>query len=281
MEKDKKKIKSGFLIEMYCNLPDSLNICTLGSGSKGNAFALTSNQFGTLLVDAGFSAKQMENKLATAQIDIDSINAVLLTHDHDDHSHGCRVFCDKYNIPLYCSYQTAHYLNGKNKLPNTVVQFEAGDRFEINGFQISAFAVQHDAIDPVGFRIKCHDKEIGIATDLGEINALCKQRLSLCDALILESNYDREMLYASDRALHLKRRIAGRMGHLDNNDALTALEELLSDRSSLLMLVHISNDCNCYELVEKNLSCCLEKIRRNSMEFYVARQHEVSPWFTI
>ena len=266
---------------MSSEIQKTLNICTLGSGSKGNAFALSSAEHGTLLVDAGFSAKQLETKIAEAQIELDSIHAVLLTHDHDDHSHGCRVFCDKYNIPLYCSYQTAHYLNGKNKLPNTVVQFEAGDRFEISGFQVSAFAVQHDAIDPVGFRIKCHDKEIGIATDLGEINALCKQRLSLCDALILESNYDREMLYASDRALHLKRRIAGRMGHLDNNDALTALEELLSDRSSLLMLVHISNDCNCYELVEKNLSCCLEKIRRNSMDFYVARQHEVSPWFTI
>ena len=71
------------------------------------------------------------------------------------------------------------------------------------------------------------------------------------------------------------------MGHLDNNDALNALEELLSDRSSLLMLVHISNDCNCYDLVEKNLSCCLEKIRRSRMDFYVARQHEISPWFAI
>lgn len=266
---------------MYCNLPDSLNICTLGSGSKGNAFALTSNQFGTLLVDAGFSAKQMENKLKSAEIDIDSINAVLLTHDHDDHSHGCRVFCDKYDIPLYCSFQTAHYLNGKSKLPSKVVQFEAGDSFEISGFSVSAFAVQHDAIDPVGFRIKCHGKEIGIATDLGEINALCKQRLSCCDALILESNYDKEMLYASDRALHLKRRIAGKMGHLDNNDALNILPELLHEKSSFLMLVHVSNDCNCYELVEKNLCGCLEKIQCSPRNFYVARQNEISPWFTI
>lgn len=266
---------------MYCELPDSLNICTLGSGSRGNAFALSSNEFGTLLVDAGFSARQMENKLKSAEIDFGAINAVLLTHDHDDHSHGCRVFCDKYNIPLYCSFQTAHYLSSKSKLPSKVVQFEAGDRFEISGFEISAFAVQHDAVDPVGFRIKCHNKEVGIATDLGELNALCRQRLSLCDALILESNYDKEMLYASDRALHLKRRIAGRMGHLDNQDALNALEELLHEKSSLLMLVHVSNDCNCYEMVEKNLSCCLEKIRRNPLDFYVARQNEISPWFSI
>ena len=84
-----------------------LKICTLGSGSKGNAFALHSAEYGTLIVDAGFSARQMELKLQTAQINIDSINAVLLTHDHDDHSHGCRVFCNKYDIPLYCSFQTA------------------------------------------------------------------------------------------------------------------------------------------------------------------------------
>ena len=258
-----------------------LKICTLGSGSKGNAFALHSAEYGTLIVDAGFSARQMELKLQTAQINIDSINAVLLTHDHDDHSHGCRVFCNKYDIPLYCSFQTANYLNTKNKLPDHVVQFEAGDRFEISGFNIAAFAVQHDAIDPVGFRIRCHDREIGIATDLGEVNALCRQRLKCCHALVLESNYDREMLYASDRTLHLKRRIAGRMGHLDNLDAVNVLEDLLDENSSLLMLVHVSNDCNCYELVEQNAAGCLKKICREYVNMYVARQNEISPWFTI
>lgn len=266
---------------MHCENSKNLKFCTLGSGSRGNSFAISSAEHGTVLVDAGFSAKQMELKLNNAEIDIDSINAVLLTHDHDDHSHGCRVFCDKFNIPLYCSFQTAHYLSGKNKLPSRVIQFEAGDRFEINGFQIAAFAVQHDAIDPVGFRIKCHDREIGIATDLGELNALCRQRLKCCHGLVLESNYDREMLYASDRTLQLKRRISSHMGHLDNNDALNALEELLDDNSSFLMFVHISNDCNCHELVEKNLSSCLKKLNREEINMYVAQQNEISPWFII
>lgn len=267
--------------EMSSEKQKTLNICTLGSGSKGNAFALSSAEHGTLLVDAGFSAKQLEIKLDSAQICPDSINAVLLTHDHDDHSHGCRVFCDKYKIPLYCSFRTAHYLNEKKKLPSKVVQFEAGETFDIQGFNISAFAVQHDAIDPVGFRIRCHEREIGIATDLGEINSLCRQRLKCCHGLILESNYNKEMLYASDRALHLKRRIASRMGHLDNNDALNALEDLLDDNSSFLMFVHISNDCNSYDFVEQNLSLHLQKINRTQINSYVARQNEISPWFEI
>lgn len=266
---------------MSSEIHKTLNICTLGSGSKGNAFALSSVVHGTLLVDAGFSAKQMEMKIAAAGIAPDSIKAVLLTHDHDDHSHGCRVFCDKYNIPLYCSFRTAQYLNSKKKLPSKVVQFEAGETFDIDGFNISAFAVQHDAIDPVGFRIRCHEREIGIATDLGEINSLCRQRLKCCHALVLESNYDKDMLYASERALYLKRRIAGKMGHLDNIDALNSLEELLDDRSSFLMFVHISNDCNSYDFVEQNLSQYLQKLNRTQVNSYVARQNEISPWFEI
>ena len=266
---------------MSCQTEKTLNICALGSGSKGNAFALSSAEHGTLLIDAGFNAKQMEIKLNAAQIDISSINAVLLTHDHDDHSHGCRVFCDKHDIPLYCSFRTAHYLNGKKKLPSRVVQFEAGDNFDIRGFNISAFAVQHDAIDPVGFRIRCHNREIGIATDLGEINSLCRQRLKSCHALMLESNYDKEMLYASDRALYLKRRIASHMGHLDNVDALNALSDLLDDNSSFLMFVHISNDCNSYEFVEQHLADYLQKLNRSQINSYVARQNEISPWFEI
>ncbi len=258
-----------------------LKICTLGSGSKGNSFAISSSSCGTLLVDAGFNAKQMEIKLKEAEIDIESIHAVLLTHDHDDHAHGCRVFCDRYKIPLYCSFKTAHYLSGKNKLPSKVIQFEAGDRFSIDGFEIAAFAVQHDAVDPVGFRIRCCEREIGIATDLGEINALCRQRLKSCHALVLESNYDKEMLYASDRTLQLKRRIAGSFGHLDNIDALNSLAELLDDNSSFLMLVHVSNDCNCYEYVENNLLSKLREISRESVNMYIARQNLVSPWFLI
>lgn len=259
----------------------TLKICTLGSGSKGNAFAISASDCGTLLIDAGFSAKQMELKLDSAGIDFASIRAVLLTHDHDDHAHGCRVFCNKHKIPLYCSFNTAHYLNTRNKLPDKVIQFDPGDRFTIADFEISAFAVQHDAIDPVGFRICCCEKTIGIATDLGEINELCKQRLKYCHALLLESNYDHDMLYASDRTLFLKQRIAGRKGHLDNLDALNALHELLDENSSFLMLVHISNDCNSYELVQQNVSCCLKNIAKDHVNMYVAQQNEVSPWFSI
>ena len=259
----------------------SLQICTLGSGSKGNAFAISAPDCGALLIDAGFSAKQMEIKLEAAGINSDSIHAVLLTHDHDDHAHGCRVFCNKHKIPLYCSFSTAHYLNSKNKLPDHVIQFDPGDHFEIADFQIAAFAVQHDAIDPVGFRISCRDRVIGIATDLGEINALCKQRLKCCHALLLESNYDRQMLYASDRTPALKRRISGKKGHLDNLDAVNALNELLDENSSFLMLVHVSSDCNTYELVEQNISVCLKNIAKNHVNMYVAQQNEVSPWFTI
>lgn len=259
----------------------TFKICTLGSGSKGNSFVI-SNKYGeTVLVDAGFSCRQMLKKIDEVGLNLDSIQGVLLTHDHDDHASGCKIFCDKLNIPLYSTFATAQYLHQNNKLPKKVVQFEAGENFSIGNFAINAFAVQHDAIDPVGFTIHCDDKKVGIATDLGVFNKLCVRHLSNCHALLLESNYDHEKLYNSSRPLYLKRRISGSAGHLGNAEAAEALSMLLGDMTEFLMLVHLSSECNSPEIVENLTVNNLKLLKKEHIVSYIAKQEDVSCWFEI
>lgn len=197
-----------------------VKLCALGSGSRGNALVLTGGDGSAIIVDVGFSRRETHGRMRRVEVDPGTLRAALLTHEHDDHSKGCRVFCDELNIPLCTASLTADYLRKKGKLPARVLEFEPGTDFQIGGFEVSPFLVQHDAVEPVGFVIRRDGVKIGIATDLGDVNALAFQRLCDCDALVLESNYDRQMLRDSDRQLYLKRRILGRHGHLDNLAAL-------------------------------------------------------------
>lgn len=253
----------------------SLGITALGSGSSGNSFVVHSAG-GNILIDAGFSRKELIRRMVEVNVDPASIQAVLLSHEHDDHLKGCRIFCDQFKIPLCISFETWNYLRQqkKDKLPVNIHQFAAGDKFELAGMTILPFTVQHDAIDPVGFVIQSRDKQIGFASDLGAVNALAKLRLNDCDILILESNYDLDMLRCSDRQIHLKRRIAGPHGHLNNLDAIESLNDLLTERTKVLMLVHASSECNDYELV-RSLACAqLKKMKRNDIVMKVVEQNK-------
>ncbi len=248
-----------------------IHLAALGSGSRGNAFALLRGQ-DAILVDAGFSRRELCGRLAAAGVAPESIRAVLLTHEHEDHVKGGRVFCDALDIPLYASSLTADRLRRQGKLPRRVVEFEPGSCFETAGFEIRPFAVPHDAVDPVGFVIRCGHCRIGMATDLGRLTPLVKTHLANCDALVLESNYDDAMLMNSDRTLHLKRRIRGRFGHLDNADAAAALPELVGDRTRLVLYVHVSGECNTYERAYEEGRTVLRELDRTDIHFQVVRQ---------
>ena len=248
-----------------------VQLSVLGSGSRGNALVLSCEE-GAVIVDMGFSRKELRCRMEKLGIDPSGIRAALLTHEHDDHSKGCRVFCNELSIPLCAAGPTAAYLKRKGKLPDRVLEFEPGQDFHIAGFEISPFAVQHNAVCPVGFVIRRGGCTVGIATDLGDVNALARQRLCDCSALILESNYDAKMLRDSDRQIYLKRRILGRHGHLDNVVALKALEELLTPRTSVLMLAHLSSECNCPELVRNLFETKLRELGRTDLRFEVLSQ---------
>lgn len=248
-----------------------ITLSALGSGSRGNSLLLSTGR-DALLIDVGFSRKEILNRMRLLALPADSVRAALLTHEHDDHSKGCRVLCDQLEIPLCVSALTARFLRKKGKLPERIMEFEPGSVFQVCGFDVEPFAVQHDAVNPVGFVI-CRDSlKIGVATDLGDLNTLARQRLSDCDALVLESNYDEQMLRDSDRSLLLKRRILGRHGHLDNKVALEALESLLSPRTRYLLLAHLSSECNSRELVHQLFSERLHMLGREDVTLCVIEQ---------
>ncbi len=257
-----------------------LKICSLGSGSKGNSFVIT-NEKTTILVDAGFSRKELFRRISQTDIDTSTIKAVLLTHEHDDHVKGCRLFCNDLDIPLYTTSMTAYELSKNNKLPKKTIEFEAGNSFDIDDFSITSFAVQHDTVDPIGFVIEHNEVKVGMATDLGEVNNLVATRLKNCHGIILESNYDRDMLFQSLRPLDTKQRINSNRGHLNNIDALNALTNIIGDNTKFLMFVHLSVECNNRELVEKMSDIYLKKLKKEYINKHIAKQEEISQWFSV
>lgn len=246
-------------------------ITVLGSGSRGNAILLHTEE-GGILVDAGFSRKELIARLASRSLDPGNVKALLISHEHGDHVNGARLFSDDYGIPTYLTAKTGQYLNELGKLGGKRVFFETGSIFEIKPFNIRPFAVPHDAVDPVGFVISAYSAKVGIATDLGHLNPLCIQRLRDCDALILECNHDVEMQRNSERSIRLKRRVLGKHGHLSNDDAMNALDLLVTEKTKFVFLVHLSSDCNKYSLVQELGIRKLADIRRQDILLTVVTQ---------
>ena len=253
----------------------------LGSGSAGNSLVLVTEDGGALIVDAGFSRRETLARLAQLRISPERLIGMLLTHEHSDHSRGCRVFCDSLKLPLYTTCGTAEYLLRRGMLPSKVLTFEPGDPFLVGGFEVRSFAVRHDAAEPVGFVIGSDGVRIGVATDLGEVNAVARKNLRDCDALVLESNYDLAMLRESERQLYLKRRIAGRSGHLDNRMTAAALETLVTERTRLLLLAHISRECNRPEIALEECRRELKHLGRDDVRVAPLAQGSPSELFSL
>ena len=249
-----------------------LTLGVLGSGSGGNSFIISDGKT-AIAVDAGFSCREQELRMRQLNLKSEKLRAVLLTHEHTDHYQGCRVWCDRLNIPLYASCGTGNYLAEHTKLPRKLVCFEHDRPFEIGDFLICPFPVPHDACDPVGFSVHCGDFKLGIATDLGEISPVVAENLRDCDGLIIECNYEKTMLRDSDRNERLKRRIAGRHGHLEINDTKNALPQLITDRTRLLLYSHLSRECNSPDLAESSGREVLRQLGRTDIVFSLIPQH--------
>ena len=253
----------------------------LGSGSSGNSFIIECGDQ-ALIVDQGFSRKELLKRMGEAGFSPDKLCGALLTHEHSDHCKGSRVFCDELNIPLYTTAKTANYMARKGSLPKKVYAFEPGENFQLGDFHVKSFSLPHDAVDPVGFQISCSALKIGIATDFGYAPENIKAELKGCDALVLESNYDREMLMNSTRSLELKRRIFGVRGHLGNMDSCQLLPELLSENTRLLLMAHISNECNRPELVSENCTAMLNMLQlADKLHFEILCQDRPSAKFEL
>ena len=254
-----------------------LGITVLGSGSKGNSI-LIHNESSGILIDAGFSRKEILARFAKIDIDPAIVNAIIITHDHGDHVCGARVLADHLDIPTFVNESTFKHLKAKNLIGKKIQIFDPGTAFTIKEFNIKPFSVPHDAMEPVGFAIfatrNCEELKIGIATDLGHVNNLVQARLKECDILVLECNHDKKMLRDSERRLSLKQRIAGRFGHLNNEASIEAMGNLLDAKTKHLILYHLSSDCNSPELVADLANAKLTEMERNDINLQIARQDQ-------
>ena len=258
----------------YCTEQKELGFTILGSGSGGNATVIHCRG-GNILLDAGFSAKELCVRMKKREIDPASIHAVLITHEHEDHIRGCRVFADRYGIPVFETPDTARAISAQKKNAANVVLISPGHAFSLCGITVDPFSVSHDVADPIAYVFRtAGGAKLGYATDLGYASLLVMTKLKCCDALVLESNYEPQMLRASARPLHTKRRIMSRIGHLSNQDAMTALPQLVAENTSRLVFAHLSRECNDPALVGRLARESLETICRTDVHFSVAMQDE-------
>jgi phosphoribosyl 1,2-cyclic phosphodiesterase len=258
-----------------------MEFCVLASGSKGNCTYVTDGET-AFLVDIGLSAREIVARLEAAQIDPATIQAIIFSHDHVDHYRGAEVFSKKFSVRLLANEGTASGIDRafpKGKLNWEI--FETASSFDLGRLHIDAFSVPHDASDPVGFIITEGNGKLGIVTDLGQPTPLIINKLSSCDAIVLESNHDYDMLMASNRPWPLKTRIAGRSGHLSNVQANELLQQVLSDRLRLLLLAHLSEECNTHYLAQCLMRETAASCRRPDIIIESLQQKTISARYRI
>jgi phosphoribosyl 1,2-cyclic phosphodiesterase len=251
----------------------SVNFTILGSGSGGNCAYLETAE-ARILVDAGFSPRQIRLRLATLGRTPENLTAILITHEHSDHIAGLVGLAGKLNIPVYCNRATKEAFEFKLETKfNRCNLFNTGASFDIADVQVDTFAIPHDAQDPVGFLIHTAAGNVGFATDLGHATKLVLDRLRAANVLVLESNHDVKMLQdCPRRAWSLKQRILGRHGHLSNVAAAEAAAQIMSAELKHLYLAHLSDECNKPELAEHIMAEQLHHIGATHVQLRLAAQ---------
>jgi len=227
----------------------------LGSSSSGNC-ALIATPYARVLIDAGFSAKKIDAALRAVGESLDAVDAVFITHEHADHACGLPALAKRAHLRLYANAATARALRPKLGCDANWHLFDNDADIVFRDIRIRPFAIPHDAADPVGFRFVAHEgtlfeKRLAWITDLGHVSETVRRHAAEVDILVLESNYDPDMLERSDRSFPLKQRIRGRHGHLANLDALALLTALENPRLAEIHLAHLSRECNSPDVVRR------------------------------
>jgi phosphoribosyl 1,2-cyclic phosphodiesterase len=271
----------------------SVKFTILGSGSSGNCAYLESAD-ARILVDAGFSTRQIRQRLASIGRAPENLSAILLTHEHSDHISGLLGLADKLHIPVFCNRGTQDGtiwafkekwsskkrpaldgLDGTAQLKKQIDWrlFETGASFEVGDVGIETFSIPHDAQDPVGFILRTAAGNLGFATDLGHVTKLVLERIRVANVLVLESNHDVKMLQdCPRRSWALKQRILGRHGHLSNVTAAETVAQIMSAGLRQLYLAHLSRECNTPELAQHIMAEQLHHIGAKHVQLQIAGQ---------
>jgi len=193
----------------------------------------------------GISFRSLVNALDSQGLSLEEVKAVFITHEHSDHIKGLRTLLKKQNLPIYASGGTLEYLASSGHVPPGAVLVECSDSLSVGSLEVTPFPIPHDAEEPVGFRFALPDgRTVCFATDLGHITDSIRSKLTGCDLVVLESNYDKGMLDCSDYPYYLKRRIKSAHGHLSNDESARELVRLVKEGTTRIVLAHLSEQNN-------------------------------------
>lgn len=265
-----------------------MRFVSIASGSSGNCvYAGTENTH--LLIDAGISAKRIEKGLFEVGLKPGEVSGICITHEHSDHVKGLGVLARKYEIPVFGTAPTLKAIQNMKSLgeyPKELLHPIMPDvDFTVGDIVIKPFHIDHDAADPVAYRIQAENKSIAIATDLGHFNQYTIDHLLDLDAVLIESNHDKRMLETGPYPYYLKRRILGDFGHLSNENAGRLLNYILNDRLKHILLGHLSQENNLPELAFETvrLEVDMGECPYKASDFYmaVARRDEMSEILTV
>ncbi len=232
----------------------------LGSGSGGNCAYLEVDDT-RILIDAGFSGRQIRQRLAQIGRTPESLHGILITHEHSDHIQGVLALCGKLGIPIYCNRLTREAIELQFEERFDCRIFVTGSGFEVGSIAVDTFSVPHDAYDPVGFLFHPAGVKIGFITHSGPPTKFVGERVREANILLLEANHDLKMLKDDPkRPWSLKQRILSRHGHLSNEAAADVIQEIVTAELRHLYLGHLSRDCNTPELAHRTICERLKKV---------------------
>ncbi|MCB8995400.1 MAG: MBL fold metallo-hydrolase [Bacteroidales bacterium] len=231
-----------------------LDFCSLSSGSSGNCYYL-GNEFHGILIDAGISGTAIRKSLRNMGVSMQTIRGVLVTHNHSDHIRGVEQLSRKNFLPVFTTQNVLKSFHSQaakisvEGFREIVLQ----QKFHLAGFDIEAFPVFHDAPETIGFHISYGDKKITIVTDLGHICETAAPYIKAANLLVIESNYDEQMLENGTYPPYLKKRIRSDHGHLGNHQTSAFLADNMGDHLSHICLAHLSKNNNTPELALQTL----------------------------
>ena len=233
-----------------------MRFASLGSGSEGNGLVVE-NGATRVLVDCGFGIRDTVGRLARLGLGPEDLTAIVVTHEHSDHIGGVPAFAARYGTPVWATFGTLAVVADRFEGMTRVYGFDSHERFAVGALEIVPIPVPHDAREPVQYVISDGARRIGILTDLGVSTSHVECCLSGCDALVLECNHDVDMLETGSYPLSLKKRIASRLGHLDNETAAALLSRLDNSKLVHIFAAHLSRENNTRALARSALAGAL------------------------
>ncbi|MBM3801572.1 MAG: MBL fold metallo-hydrolase [Acidimicrobiia bacterium] len=254
----------------------SVKISVLGSGSSGNCTFIATSQT-KILLDAGLSPTQTQKRLKAIGESLENIDALVISHEHADHINGVPgLLKKKRTLPVYIGRET--WAATQPFIQSGALEFiSAGEPFQLRDLMISPFAIPHDAVDPLGFTLEAEGIKIGHVTDLGYVTELVIRRLMGCDAIVLESNHDLEMLKVGPYPWALKQRIMSREGHLSNEGASRFLSESFDGQARYIVLAHLSENNNHPDIARMEAAHALQPRGFDLQHLYVGCRNTPSP----